>query len=129
MILTLRTDKPESEVGLFAPNGEQLAYKTWEAHRRLSETLMSTVEQLLENQGATFGDVTGIVFYEGPGSFTGLRIGASFANALRYSLGVPGVNAKGDSWQQEGAAQVSKGVDQALLPFYGNDVHVTAPKK
>ncbi len=39
------------------------------------------------------GLLEGIEVETGPGSFTGLRVGASVANALGYSLGIP-VNGK-----------------------------------
>lgn len=40
-----------------------------------------------------FGKLKGIEVETGPGSFTGLRVGVSVANALAYSLGIP-VNGK-----------------------------------
>lgn len=39
------------------------------------------------------GGIKGIEVETGPGSFTGLRVGVSVANALGYSLGIP-VNRK-----------------------------------
>jgi tRNA threonylcarbamoyladenosine biosynthesis protein TsaB len=39
--------------------------------------------------GATLRDVTALVLSDGPGSFTGLRVGASVAKALVQTLGVP----------------------------------------
>jgi hypothetical protein len=38
IILTIRTDKPESEIGLFN-NKDKLAYEVWQAHRELAETV------------------------------------------------------------------------------------------
>lgn len=41
----------------------------------------------------SFGGLEGIEVETGPGSFTGLRVGVSVANALGFSLGIP-VNGK-----------------------------------
>jgi hypothetical protein len=38
LIITLRTDKPDAEIGLF-DSSRQLDYYTWQAHRQLAETL------------------------------------------------------------------------------------------
>ncbi len=46
--------------------------------------------------------IEGIVCYEGPGSFTGLRIGLSFGNALAYTRGIPIVGARDSSWIEKG---------------------------
>jgi hypothetical protein len=43
--LTVRTDKPEAEVGLYKDN-EQLAYISWQAHRELAETLHGKIRDL-----------------------------------------------------------------------------------
>lgn len=46
LILTIRTDKPEAEIGLFNDQ-EKIAYEVWEAHRELSVSLHQKVEDLL----------------------------------------------------------------------------------
>jgi tRNA threonylcarbamoyladenosine biosynthesis protein TsaB len=52
------------------------------APRRLSQTLMVRMDELLGRAGASVGDVTAAAVSLGPGSFTGLRIGVGTANAL-----------------------------------------------
>ena len=49
IILTIRTDKPEAEIGLFE-GGKKLAYKSWSAHRQLAETLHTHIRDLLALQ-------------------------------------------------------------------------------
>jgi len=129
IILTIRTDKPEAEIGLFA-DGEQQAYEVWHAHRELSVTLHQKIADLLAAQHKQFEDLEGIVGFAGPGSFTGLRIGLTVANALAYGLGVPIVASKGEQWIQDGVARLQKGeADQVALPEYGAPVHITQQKK
>lgn len=128
MILTVRTDKPEAELGLYEDE-RQLAYYVWEAHRRLAETIHSRLSELLAEQGKELHDIEAIVVYKGPGSFTGLRIGISATNALAYGLGVPIVGATG-AWIEDGIARLMAGEsDTVVLPEYGQDPHVTKQKK
>lgn len=58
-----------------------------------SQALLPLIEKLLKSQKLEFKDLKGIEVEIGPGSFTGLRIGVSVANALGFSLGIP-VNGK-----------------------------------
>jgi tRNA threonylcarbamoyladenosine biosynthesis protein TsaB len=129
LILALRTDKPEAEIGLYNDN-QQLAYFTWEAHRQLAETIHSKIKVLLEQNGKTWQDIAGVVAFKGPGSFTGLRIGLSVANALAYSLNIPVVAAAGEHWQTDGINRLKRGEHEAVaLPEYGAPVHITQPKR
>jgi tRNA threonylcarbamoyladenosine biosynthesis protein TsaB len=129
IILSIRTDKPESEIGLFEDH-RQLTYETWPAHRQLAETMHGKIERLLESQGRTWTDIGGVVCYQGPGSFTGLRIGLSVGNALAYSYGIPIVAAQDPAWLETGIVRLMNNEnDNQALPFYGTDAHITLPKK
>lgn len=128
LILTLRTDKPEAEIGLFNDD-EKLTYVTWPAHRQLAETIHAKLKESLESQSLELSDVAGIIVFKGPGSFTGLRIGLSVANALADSLQVPVVGETGEQWIQQGSDQLQKGNNQQIiLPKYGSPPHTTQPK-
>lgn len=129
LVLTIRTDKPESEIGLY-DDERQVAYETWAAHRELAETIHTKISQLLKDNQKDLKAVQGIVCYQGPGSFTGLRIGLSVANALSHSLSIPAVAVNTASWQTDGIHMLIGGKpDAVLLPEYGGEVHVTQPKK
>jgi tRNA threonylcarbamoyladenosine biosynthesis protein TsaB len=128
LILTLRTDKPEAELGIF-DDEKRLAYETWHAHRQLAETLNLKIKDVLAAQEKSLQDIEGIVVFKGPGSFTGLRIGISIANALADSLGIPIVGTIGDDWSATGCQRIlDKQNDQLIVPEYGSPPHVTAPK-
>lgn len=130
MILTIRTDKPEAEIGLLDADGNQLAYETWHAHRQLAETIHKRVQQILSVKGLTLSNVTGVVVYEGPGSFTGLRIGVSVANAMAYGLDIPVTVATGDKWIDLGLALLTRRKGIAYVtPKYGAPARVTQQKK
>ncbi len=128
-ILTIRTDKPEAEIGLY-DNETKLAYETWQAHRQLAETIHQKIEILLKSQSKTLKDVEGIACYQGPGSFTGLRIGLTVANTLSYSMHIPVVATQDPNWLEAGIVRLQNGeTDTVAMPFYGADAHITLPKK
>jgi len=129
LILTIRTDKPEAEIGLY-DGSERLAYDSWLAHRQLAETIHRHISALLASRDKELHDIEGIVCFQGPGSFTGLRIGLSVANALSYSLGASIVACEGDEWLEAGLKRLLAGESTELaLPEYGALPHITAQKK
>lgn len=129
IVLTIRTDKPEAEIGLYSDD-RQLAYDTWLAHRELSVTLHQRIRDLLQAQNRSLADIDGLVAFAGPGSFTGLRIGLTVANTLAYSLQMPIAAAQGEGWITEGITRLTSGdQDRLALPEYGAPAHITQPKK
>jgi tRNA threonylcarbamoyladenosine biosynthesis protein TsaB len=128
IILTIRTDKPEAEIGLY-DDEKRLAYEVWLAHRQLAETLHAKIAAMLASNQLTLQSLQGIVAFEGPGSFTGLRIGLTVANALAYGLELPIAAGRGDDWIRTGYAQLRAGTQaRSVLPHYGAPVHITVPK-
>jgi tRNA threonylcarbamoyladenosine biosynthesis protein TsaB len=129
IVLAIRTEKPEAEVGLFDGH-TQLAYTVWQAHRELSDTLHGKIKELLASQGKDWHDIEGIVCFAGPGSFTGLRIGITVGNALAYGLSVPVVATKDPDWLHQGVGRLIAGEnDKVALPEYGAPAHITQQKK
>lgn len=130
MILTIRTDSPEAEIGLFNSNKVKIDYYTWPAARQLAKDLLKEIHGLLDGSGADWKDIKGIVVFEGPGSFTGLRIGITVANTLAYSLQAPIVAQQGDDWIAQGLDRIIAGQDDKIaLPHYGAEANITPPKK
>jgi len=79
------------EVGLL-DQGERVDFLTKE-NEFGSQILLPLIDQLLEKNQLNYTDLKAIEVETGPGSFTGLRVGVSVANALGYSLKIP-VNGK-----------------------------------
>ena len=68
----------------------------WEAKKELAEKLLKFIEEKLKENGKTWQDLTEITFFSGPGSFTGLRIGAAVVNTLSEELKIPLYDHKGE---------------------------------
>ncbi len=129
IILTIRTDKPQAEIGLY-DDLEELVYEKWEAHRQLAETLHNKIAKMLKPSGKRLQDIEGLICFSGPGSFTGLRIGLSVGNAIAYGLDVPIVAGGGKIWIKNGIGRLKSGDnDKIAIPKYGAPVNITQPKK
>ncbi len=54
-----------------------------------AQTVLPLLEALLKEHSKTLQDVTAVELHTGPGSFTGLRVGAAIAQTLSWILRVP----------------------------------------
>lgn len=61
--------------------------------RKGSQVTLSAIAKLLSDKKISPKDLTEIKVNEGPGSYTGIRVGVSIANALAFALSIP-VNGK-----------------------------------
>ncbi len=59
-----------------------------------SQVLLNLITEILKEKGLEFKDLKGIEVEKGPGSYTGLKVGASVANALGFALKIPVNNKK-----------------------------------
>ena len=70
-------------------NGLVLAEQTWRSANNHTVELMPRLVRLLEQQGLSPSELTGLVVSLGPGSFTGLRIGLGLAKGLALARRLP----------------------------------------
>lgn len=130
MILALRTDNPQAEIYVCSPDKKQIADVVWHAHRSLSKEIHHKIEELFDGADIGYPDLSGVIFYKGPGSFTGLRIGASVANTLAGELDIPIVGSSGNDWLEQGFALLRQDTkNRIVLPDYGAEPRTTKPKK
>lgn len=128
MILLLDTSTPICRLSFI--DGDWRYDTMWEAGRGLAKGLLAFLEQELSFQDKTWQDVTGLAVYQGPGSFTGLRIGITVFNSLAYANSLPIVGVMGDNWRAEGIARLAAGEnDEIVLPEYGGEANITKPRK
>lgn len=141
-ILAIRADKPEAELYLYS-NGQLLSKVKWQAHLKLAETLNAKIDGILNRSSSTtprnkfrgdpdniYDQLDGIAIYKGPGSFTGLRVSMSVANALAYAQAIPIVAKSGENWLMESVDGLMAGQnDRTALPEYGAPVHTTPPRR
>ncbi|MHB0874868.1 MAG: tRNA (adenosine(37)-N6)-threonylcarbamoyltransferase complex dimerization subunit type 1 TsaB [Anaerolineae bacterium] len=88
LILAVDTATSVASVALWSP-ARVHAEETWYSSANHTVELMPTVAKLLERQGFTPRDLTGLAVTRGPGSFTGMRIGMSLVKGMAVALGVP----------------------------------------
>lgn len=89
MILAIDTATSQALVALGETDGTLRAGTDWAVGYRHGETLLVTLQQLLEAQDVALEDLAGIVVGTGPGAFTGLRVGLATAKALAHARRLP----------------------------------------
>lgn len=129
MILAIKTDQADADLFLYQ-NDKVVDSYSWLAGRKLSDTLLLKISQLLKDNKITTEDLKSIVVYHGPGSFTGLRIGISIANAMAYSLDIPVIACGGEHWVQQATSQLtSYKFTTVATPAYGAPANITKQRK
>jgi tRNA threonylcarbamoyladenosine biosynthesis protein TsaB len=88
-ILNIETATKNCSVAL-AKNGETILCKEIaEQGFSHAEKLHLFIEEIIKEAGITFSDLSAVAVSQGPGSYTGLRIGVSAAKGLCYALEIP----------------------------------------
>jgi tRNA threonylcarbamoyl adenosine modification protein YeaZ len=89
-VLTLAFDTSTPAVTAAVLDGDRLVGDSVHIDaRRHGELLAPGIQAALAAAGATLADVTAVACGNGPGPFTGLRVGLVTARALGHSLGIP----------------------------------------
>lgn len=63
--------------------------KTWKSRRDEAEKIMPELLKILKKAGKSWKDLRNVFVIEGPGPFTGLRVGVTVANTLAWSVQCP----------------------------------------
>ena len=88
----------------------------WEGGREMAEGLHKFIFDKLKENGKEWKDISEICYFSGPGSFTGLRIGAAIVNTLAHELNIPLYDHKGEK-------------HEIILPEYGRPANISTPRK
>ena len=87
MYLALETSTDQASVALGRP-GAIMVEESLPGTRQHARGLLPLVLEVLDRQGMELTDLDGVLVADGPGSFTGLRIGAAVAKALVHIRGL-----------------------------------------
>jgi tRNA threonylcarbamoyladenosine biosynthesis protein TsaB len=89
LILNIETATKNCSVAL-AKDGQTIAIREIATQNfSHAEKLHVFIEELLEETNLKLQDLSAIAASQGPGSYTGLRIGVSAAKGLCYALSIP----------------------------------------
>ena len=88
LILAFETSAKAGSVALLE-DGKLLAESYQNTGLTHSQTLMVMAEDMLKAAGKTVSDLTAVAVAEGPGSFTGVRIGVAAAKGLSWGGELP----------------------------------------
>lgn len=115
-ILALDTSNKTLSVAVELTDGT-IIEQTIENTLQHSVLLMPTIEAVFKEAGITAKDLTKVVVAEGPGSYTGLRIGVTVAKTLAKSLGISLVGVSSlDVFLPDLTSKVKVG--EIIVPFF-----------
>lgn len=86
--LFIDTHDLEIIIGLYH-DGKILDSSTKSSPRHHSEIIMPTIKKILNDNHLNVKDLNEILVVNGPGSFTGVRLGVTIAKTLAYTLNIP----------------------------------------
>ena len=87
MILYINT-KDQKQISVALKDKGKVVKSLSRQNKYGSQVLLPLILKLLKTENCNLKTLQGIEVETGPGSFTGLRVGVSVANALGYSLGI-----------------------------------------
>ena len=88
-ILNIETATKNCSVALAKDGKTILCKEIAEEGYSHAERLHVFIDEIINEVGITFQELSAIAVSQGPGSYTGLRIGVSAAKGLCYALGIP----------------------------------------
>ena len=70
-------------------NSKLLKEKRKESEKSHSIYLIPMIEEILKEENISLNDINEIIVINGPGSFTGIRLGITVAKTLAFTLNIP----------------------------------------
>lgn len=85
--IAIESTDPPGSIAL-GMDGHVVAFRTQDHGQQLSESFLPLLDAMLQETGANMSDIQGVVVCSGPGSFTGIRVGFSFAYGIAQARGI-----------------------------------------
>jgi tRNA threonylcarbamoyladenosine biosynthesis protein TsaB len=123
LALETATDRASVAIG---EGAEDAVEENLGGARRHAAALLPMIEIVLRRRGVVLDRVTGVVVSDGPGSFTGLRVGASVTKALVRARGLPLWTAPSLMVRAAGVADASRSLVLAVADALRGDVYAAA---
>lgn len=116
----LALDTSTTYLSLALSQGDDMLVFHQCVEQKHAERTLPEVSKLLAEAGFTLSSLDGIVFGQGPGSFTGLRIACGIAQGLAYSADLPviAIPTLDNLAQQAGEGQVLVCFDARMQQVY-----------
>lgn len=86
-LLAIDTSTDQAGISLVTPNG--VVSHSWPAARAQTTTVLPEIDRLVRVHGMAPTDISGVIVAIGPGTFTGLRVGAAIAKGIVAASQVP----------------------------------------
>lgn len=103
----LAIDTSSEWAGIALTNGDSVSELNWNAGHRQTQVILPEIDRLLRTAGISRQAIGAVTLAIGPGSFSGLRVGAGLAKGFAIATGIPiiGVSTLASTvepWQQSG---------------------------
>jgi tRNA threonylcarbamoyladenosine biosynthesis protein TsaB len=125
-ILNIDTSSPVCSVCI-SQRGTVIVENSDFSGNKHASMLNTLIQDLLFKTGLKASDLSAIAISGGPGSYTGLRIGASVAKGLCYGLDIPLIavpTLQGIAWQMSAISADDRGIFIPMIDARRDDVYM-----
>ncbi len=124
MILDIDTATKDIVLKIFDNDMILIGQRIFEIDSNQTEKLLYFIDFFLAEYKFSLTDIEKIVINNGPGGYTGVRVGVTTANFLAFCLNIPILSHDGDKF----GTSKKHHFGQPVYPIYLNEPHITKPK-
>lgn len=123
-LLSIDTASAKTTVAL--RTGEHISSRSTDRQRQAAQQVLPLLQELLNEHGLEVSELGGIAVVNGPGSFTGMRIGVAVAQGLARAASVPVVAISSLAAMAASAAELTPGQDWLVAMHARESEHYLA---
>lgn len=129
-LLALETTTEYCSAALLSMPSGKLIFRHEFAPREQTQRILPMVDELLRQSGWALTGLDAIAYANGPGAFTGVRIGASVAQGLAFGadIGMVGIcslqTLAQAAWREHGVSDVMASFDARMGEIYAGVFHL-----